>query len=494
MNKRIYYTGLTLAITGICAVLPTAASAADESIPSQSSIDPQTDQDLLNLQESTHTVSSSRLNLEDSLETADSKQKHQFQEPIIANEAPAALAPEHIARLDIETETSSTEAEDIAEQNISLSTVPKLNTTAQIFSELQSPERKISHSFNNSSSLLALALNKEQKGTTIFEPRESETIENSTQNNKALVAPATTFTTNTQAVSELSSPALQTSKPDDALLSLAPDPTEALIPEIEPLANAVQTTTEQKSNNVTTRSPIAQALPELTPSIVESSIVEPPQTFDNGASLLRPLAPDLPVKSAPANYPNTIQRTSIAEAAAPATPAPKPVEQSNLDTTPITPKSSEILDNYGLVRSIKGNKVSVRHLNGKQKTYSLASAAEARKIRRGGLMGFNTDRRGRITRLAPPEIQKVYQGTLIIVEGTKIGMVTPQGERFITTLSKGKIDRMGLAPGQPIQITQYRGTWATKVCRPGVLSNRQISPEAMQRQRSFLRGETSPTS
>ncbi len=139
------------------------------------------------------------------------------------------------------------------------------------------------------------------------------------------------------------------------------------------------------------------------------------------------------------------------------------------------PTPPEILNNYGLVQSVEGEQVSVRLLNGKTKTYQLASSGNF-NIRRGGLVGFDTNSTGKITRLAPPQVKKIYRGTLIIVEGTKVGMVTPKGERFITTLSKAKIARMGLAPGQPIKMTQYKGTWATKVCQPGASNDDDSQP------------------
>ncbi len=132
---------------------------------------------------------------------------------------------------------------------------------------------------------------------------------------------------------------------------------------------------------------------------------------------------------------------------------------------------SELLDHYGLVKSIQPEKVSVRMLNGEIRTYLLASNNVGTRLRRGRLVGFKTNVKGEITQLSPPQVRKIYSGTLIIVNGQKLGMVTPQGERFITTLSEEKIARMGLVPGQPIQITQYRGTWATKVCQPGALKD-----------------------
>lgn len=147
-----------------------------------------------------------------------------------------------------------------------------------------------------------------------------------------------------------------------------------------------------------------------------------------------------------------------------------------LSVEPARSEQSEILGNYGLIRSAQGNQVSVRLLTGETKTYLLASNAEGARLRQGSLVGFETNGKGDITRLSPPQVKRIYQGTLVVVEGQKIGMVTPDGDRFVTTLSREKIARMGLAPGQPIKITQYKGTWATKVCQPGARNDDDAQP------------------
>jgi hypothetical protein len=423
MNKKIYHTGFTFALTGLCAVSPTVASAADEtSFPA--SVDPQDSNTLQHIQGRSPLVSSPLLEKREE----NSEQLSRFEQPSLSSKAQPQLATQvaqPLAKSDIEIKPLEASPEEDIERDINLSTVPAFTPIEQSITKIQSSETEISHAFDHRVSLLALAS----------------------------------------------------------------EPVRELRIEPEPPATELEEVVEHDINRPTAPAfaPIAQSVPNIQPSVAEL-----PKTFDNGASLLLPLAPDPTTEPTLQN--SVIQPSSTADSAAPATPAPDPALQSTLDTTPLTPKSSEILDNYGLVSSVKNNKISVRLLNGKNKTYVLASNAIGRNIKRGSLMGFNTDRQGRITRLSPPEVQKVYQGTLVIVEGTKIGMVTPQGERFITTLAKEKIVRMGLTPGQPIKITQYRGTWATKVCRPGVLSDRQISPDAMQRQKKFLKGETSPVS
>ncbi|MGB7413950.1 MAG: hypothetical protein WA902_07055, partial [Thermosynechococcaceae cyanobacterium] len=153
---------------------------------------------------------------------------------------------------------------------------------------------------------------------------------------------------------------------------------------------------------------------------------------------------------------------------------------------------SEILDNYGLIKATQGNQVSVRLLTGETKTYLLASNAEGARVQQGSLVGFETNSKGDITRLSPPQVQRIYRGTLVVVEDQKIAMVTSEGERFVTTLSKAKIARMGLAPGQPIKITQYKGTWATKVCQPGARNDDDAQPIIADQSGISLGGSIAP--
>jgi hypothetical protein len=421
MNKKIYSTGFTLALTSLCAVSP--AVAADETL-SSSLVDSQNGNPLQHGNSLQQNQGRSPLALSPLPEEKeeDFEQLSHFVQPSFSSEALPQLATQVVqlsTESDIEIQPLETKPAEVVEHNIDLSTVPAFAPVEQSITKVQASETETSHAFDHSAPLLAIA-----------------------------------------------------SEPAREL-------------EIESPATELEKVVEHDINRPTAPAltPIAQSIPNPQPLIAE-----PPETFDNGASLLLPLALDPTTEPTP----QAAQPSSNVDSAA--MPAADPVLQSALDKPSLTPKSSEILDNYGLVNSVKNNKISVRLLNGKNKTYAIASNAIDKNIRRGSLMGFNTDRQGRITRLSPPEVQKVYQGTLIIVEGTKIGMVTPEGERFITTLAKEKIARMGLAPGQPIKITQYRGTWATKVCRPGILSDRQISPNAMQRQKQFLRGEASPIS
>ncbi|PZD72028.1 hypothetical protein C1752_04104 [Acaryochloris thomasi RCC1774] len=488
MNKRIYYTALTLAITGICTAA-TAVAAADESITttSPSPIDSYADQNL----QGEILVASAPLSDAETTVTSYSKQPKHLEGPNIPPRVLASPDLQPLARLDIEKTPITNGVVEVSTSNIDFSATLTFKPSAQTIAEIQALESKTSHSFDNSASLLALASETVEPANAGIRSQVVETPEPVVQNINFPTAP--TFTPSAQTIAEIQAPELKTSHSFDSsasLLALASEIVEETNTESEVLKDEKTEAVVSDINLpiVPTSSAMAQAIPEF-----QAPAVEADQSVEHGAALLRPLAPGLTAEPKLENS-ATIQRNSVADAVVAPAPKQTPTLQSNLDRAPITPKSSEILDNYGLVNSIKGNKVSVRLLNGKNKTYLLASNSAGSQIRRGGLMGFNTDRRGRITRLAPPKIKKIYQGTLVIVEGTKIGMVTPEGERFITTLSKRKIAHMGLAPGQPIKITQYSGTWATKVCRPGVLSDRQISSDAMQRQRNFLRGETSPKS
>lgn len=554
--KRIYYIGLTFAITGFYAVAPTAAEAADENPSPPSSLDPRRESALHHARERSLPLSSmpsapeeqkaatgsdvsnpseqSSISLEATPPSVPPVHQHiaglntdlgplanaayemdagnihvssaqasaptpqptpglQFSDTAITSptfnksDSLLTLAPEpkSVSKSKAKTEVKTTHPEEVTEPNISSSSAS--TGTAQAVLDTQPSEPGTPYTFSNSDALLALApeLDAELNNET-----ESITAESAVaiKNDISSLSPPTTSTPIAQSAPDFQS-STETPSAFDSRASLLPLNSESIDGsqiETEPTAEPGKAIAGNTPKQSLASTPIAQSAPQM-----QAAASEPSSAFDNGASLLRPLPPEPAAEpTSEASETLAIPSSSIADSATPSTAT---TTQSNLDTTPITPRSPEILDNYGLVSSVKGNKVSVRLLSGKNKTYKLASSAVGKNLRRGRLMGFNTDRRGRIVRLAPPQIKKVYQGTLIIVEGTKIGMVTPEGERFITTLSKAKISRMGLAPGQPIKITQYRGTWATKVCRPGILSNRQISSDAMQQQRSFLRGEASAT-
>lgn len=135
-------------------------------------------------------------------------------------------------------------------------------------------------------------------------------------------------------------------------------------------------------------------------------------------------------------------------------------------TTSPSVEPTEILSQYGLVRSLKGDQLSVRLMDGTARTYKVAANSATQTFRRGSLVGFDVNGNNQITKLAPPPVRRVFEGTVIVVEENKLGLVSPNGEQLVTTLSKDKIDRMKIAPGRTLRVTQYEGTWATKVCLP----------------------------
>lgn len=135
-------------------------------------------------------------------------------------------------------------------------------------------------------------------------------------------------------------------------------------------------------------------------------------------------------------------------------------------TTSPSVEPAEILSQYGLVRSLKGDQLSVRLMDGTARTYKVAANSATQTFRRGSLVGFDVNGNDKIIRLAPPRVRRVFEGTVIVVEENKLGLVSPTGEQLVTSLSKDKIDRMNIEPGRTLRVTQYEGTWATKVCLP----------------------------
>lgn len=165
-----------------------------------------------------------------------------------------------------------------------------------------------------------------------------------------------------------------------------------------------------------------------------------------------------------------------AEVLGPFTPAtlptdpPESTSDKGTQTTALTTDPSvepeEILSQYGLVRSLKGDQLSVRLMDGTARTYQLATNDASPTFRRGSLVGFDVNGNDQITKLAPPHIRRVFEGTVIVIEENKLGLVSPTGEQLVTSLSKDKIARMKIEPGRTLRVTQYEGTWATKVCLP----------------------------
>lgn len=152
-------------------------------------------------------------------------------------------------------------------------------------------------------------------------------------------------------------------------------------------------------------------------------------------------------------------------------PVNPPAADPNPDTTQTaltTPsvRPTEILSQYGLVRSLKGDQLSVRLIDGTARTYKVAATNAPQTFRRGSLVGFDVNGNNQIVKLDSARVRRVFEGTVIVVEDNKLGLVSPTGEQLVTSLSQDKIDRMKIEPGRTLRVTQYEGTWATKVCLP----------------------------
>ncbi|NJK41675.1 MAG: hypothetical protein HC934_10575 [Acaryochloridaceae cyanobacterium SU_2_1] len=146
------------------------------------------------------------------------------------------------------------------------------------------------------------------------------------------------------------------------------------------------------------------------------------------------------------------------------------IQDSAPQTTALTTNPAvephEIMAHYGLVQSLKGDQLSVRLLDGTARTYTVATTNHSMTFRRGSLIGFDTTGNNYITNIAPPRVRRIFEGTVIVVEEDKLGLVSATGEQLVTSLSPEKIAYMKLVPGSPLRVTQYENTWATKVCSP----------------------------
>lgn len=185
---------------------------------------------------------------------------------------------------------------------------------------------------------------------------------------------------------------------------------------------------------------------QATDLVLENDSASLENNYSREADLLGPFAP----VTLPTNPP-----------AAPETDTQKTALTTNPSVNP-----QEILSQYGLVRSLKGDQLSVRLMDGTSRTYKVAANNAALTFRRGSLVGFDVNGNDQITKVAPPRVRRVFEGTVIVVEENKLGLVSPTGERLVTSLSPDRIARMNIEPGRTLRVTQYEGTWATKVCLP----------------------------
>jgi hypothetical protein len=138
--------------------------------------------------------------------------------------------------------------------------------------------------------------------------------------------------------------------------------------------------------------------------------------------------------------------------------------------TSISPSSKpgSLPSQYGIVRSVAGDTLSVRMLDGTTKQVPVASGITPSLggLQRGAIVGFDTDPSGAITKLEPAEIDKKVAGTVSSINGDQVTVLSSTGESITTPVSTATISRMGLAPGKELIVTTYKGTWASKLCCP----------------------------
>ena len=139
--------------------------------------------------------------------------------------------------------------------------------------------------------------------------------------------------------------------------------------------------------------------------------------------------------------------------------------------------SDDLPSTYGLVGNdfSGGTTLRVRTMDGVAQTYSVSpEVARTLNLRRGELVGFDTDEAGMITSLRPPSVARQYQGTIqniaySDIDGADVGTITlalPDGSVETTQASAATIANSGLGQGDDLVVTEFQGTFATKLCRP----------------------------
>jgi hypothetical protein len=156
--------------------------------------------------------------------------------------------------------------------------------------------------------------------------------------------------------------------------------------------------------------------------------------------------------------------------------------------TSITPNSggatsaAKLPANYGIVRSASNGVVEVRGLDGTTKQLTLPSnlATSASGLQRGGLVGYDTDATGALTRIEPATVDREFSGNVSAINGDQVTLTSATGETFTTSVETATIARMGLVPGKALKVATYAGTWATKICcveTPAPVAPIQVVPE-----------------
>ena len=169
------------------------------------------------------------------------------------------------------------------------------------------------------------------------------------------------------------------------------------------------------------------------------------------------------------------------------------------DSTPgaIAPSLDDNLPkNYGLVGSdfAGGTTLRVRNMDGTPQTYTVSpELASSLSLQRGELVGFDTDDQGMITRLRPPTVARQFQGTIQDIayeeiEGSTVGTITlalDDGTTATTRAMESTIANSGLVPGDELVVTEFQGTYATKLCRPVAAQPPVIAPRHLRHLKSL---------
>jgi hypothetical protein len=127
-------------------------------------------------------------------------------------------------------------------------------------------------------------------------------------------------------------------------------------------------------------------------------------------------------------------------------------------------KGSNLPGEYGIVRNISGSTVEVRTLDGTSKTLTVADAGSLGTLKRGDIVGYDVDKSGNVTNLQPPEVERAFEGTVSAIDEDQVTVTSATGETLTTTIRPSTMARLGLTTGKQVTVTQYKGTWATKVC------------------------------
>lgn len=118
---------------------------------------------------------------------------------------------------------------------------------------------------------------------------------------------------------------------------------------------------------------------------------------------------------------------------------------------------TEVLRKIGLVQKIMPGRLTIRSINGNEKTYNIASnIGSIPPISYGTLVSYKTDN-NKLTRIKLPVVKDVFEGALIILDKEQLGLISVAGEQRVTRLSKDKIASMNLSIGQTVRVIEFEG-------------------------------------